>query len=81
MAVSVDISPDGRKALSTSQDRSICLWDVQTGQQLQLFLGHTEGVISAAFSQDGRRILSGGRDKTLRLWSMPENLRKQQNKP
>jgi WD40 repeat protein len=55
----VAISPDGRRALSCGPDRTIRLWDVETGQELRRMLCPT-AVAAVAFSPDGRRALSDG---------------------
>src|SRR5262249_37320020 len=65
---SVAFSPDGRRAASCGYDRTIRLWDVETGRELRRFIGHTDGVIGVAFSPDGRRLVSTGVDKTVRVW-------------
>ena len=65
---SVAFSPDGRHIVSGSEDRTIRLWDAQTGGQVGNPLqGHTDSVLSVAFSPDGRHIVSGSGDKTIRL--------------
>src|SRR5262249_30741109 len=56
----VALSPDGRQALTGSKDRSVRLWDVQSGKELKRFDGHREAVWCVAFSPSGRRGLSGG---------------------
>jgi mono/diheme cytochrome c family protein len=66
----VAFSPDGRVALSGSEDRTVRLWDLATGRQRQCFSGHPEGVLAVAFAPDGRRALSGGRDRSVRLWDV-----------
>ncbi len=68
--LSVAISPDGRRALSGSYDKTLRLWDLATGKLLRTFEGHTDWVESVAISPDGRRALSGSRDETLRLWDL-----------
>ena len=49
---------------------SIGLWvyDVQTGEPIDLFIGHTDIVSSATYSPDGSTLASGSWDNTLRLW-------------
>jgi hypothetical protein len=63
-------SPDGRLAVSGSEDRTLRLWDVTTGKELGRLEGHRDAVTAAAFSADGRTVLSGGKDRTLRLWDV-----------
>jgi WD40 repeat protein len=54
--------------LSGSADRTLKLWDAESGAELRAFAGHQGSVLSCAFSPDGRRVLSGSADKTLKLW-------------
>jgi WD40 repeat protein/serine/threonine protein kinase len=67
---SVVFSPDGRWALSGSEDETILLWEVATGQCLRIRHGHELMVTSVCFSPDGRQALSGSDDHTLRLWEL-----------
>ena len=61
---------DGRRALSGSDDKTLRLWDLETGAELRRFEGHEGGVSSVTVLADGRRALSGSGDKTLRLWDL-----------
>ena len=64
----VAFSPDGRHIVSGSdfRDRTIQLWDAQTGGQVGNPLqGHTDSVKSVAFSPDRRHIVSGSYDRTI----------------
>ncbi|KZV95430.1 WD40 repeat-like protein [Exidia glandulosa HHB12029] len=66
----VAISPDGRLLASCSYDRTIRLWDAETGNAVgEPMLGHTSHVFSVAFSPDGTHIASASKDKTIRIWS------------
>lgn len=68
--LAIAVSPDGKLALSGSEDRTLRLWDVQTGQELRRFEGHRAAIGAVAFSPDGRRAVSGSHDRTVRLWDV-----------
>lgn len=65
----VVLSHDGHYALSGSWDKTLRLWDLNTGKTSRQFIAHTKDVLSVAFSADNRQIVSGSRDKTIRLWN------------
>jgi WD40 repeat protein/serine/threonine protein kinase len=67
---SVAIAPDGRTALSASEDQTLELWDLNTGKELRTFTGHSGPVRSVAIAPDGHTALSGSQDKTLKLWDL-----------
>jgi WD40 repeat protein len=64
----VCFSPDGRRLASASQDRTVKLWDAQTGEVLLTLKGHTGPVASVCFSPDGRRLASASYDRTVKVW-------------
>ena len=65
---SVAWSADGRLA-SGSQDGSVIIWDLKTGQPAQTLKGHTYGVTSVAWSADGR-LASGSEDDSVIVWDL-----------
>jgi WD40 repeat protein/serine/threonine protein kinase len=73
----VTFSPDGtRVATGGSHDRSIRLWDVASGKELQTILGPIHEVRSAtqintlAFSPDGKYLASGSHQGAVKLWDV-----------
>jgi WD40 repeat protein len=74
--------PDGRHAISSNghqyregrwggaRDYWVRLWDATSGQELQHFKGHEDGLTSLVLSSDGSQALSGSADATVRLWDV-----------
>ena len=66
---SVAFSPDSTKVVSGSLDKTVRLWDAETGKPIgEPWLGHSSSVLSVAFSPDSTKVVSGSSDKTVRLW-------------
>lgn len=64
-------SPDGRRVLTTSADKTLRLWDAASGQELHCFRGHSDVPYCSRFSPDGRYAFTAGRDATIRKWELP----------
>ncbi len=65
---SIAISPDGKRIISGSVDKTVKVWDSATGAELMTLCGHSDKVWSVAFSPNGKRIVSGSDDKTIKIW-------------
>jgi WD40 repeat protein len=65
---SATFSPDGRKILTCSGDKTARIWDADSGRQLAVLRPHDSPVLQAHFSPDGRRVLTGTQGRTARLW-------------
>ncbi|WP_254047341.1 nSTAND1 domain-containing NTPase [Streptomyces aureus] len=65
----VAFSPEGKTLATVGDDRTMRLWDVDTGKVRVIGKEHTNEVYSAAFSPDGRTLATGDADDTVRLWN------------
>lgn len=52
--------PNGNYVATGSADRTVRVWDVQSGQCVCMFAGHAGPVLSVAFSPRGDLLASGG---------------------
>ncbi len=67
---SATLSPDGKKIVTASFDRTVIIWDAITGNYLIKLNGHTKSVVSAKFSPDGKQIVSASDDSTAKIWDI-----------
>lgn len=67
---SVTYSPNGQYIATASQDRTVKIWDAQTGQLLKMMEGHTDSVNGVVFSPDSMRIATTSDDGTAKVWDI-----------
>ncbi|MBD1942470.1 serine/threonine protein kinase [Coleofasciculus sp. FACHB-712] len=67
---SIAISPNGQTLASGSNDKTIKLWQVDSGKLIHTLTGHSSWVRSIAISPDGQTLASGSGDSTIKLWQV-----------
>jgi WD40 repeat protein len=66
----IAVSPAQQVLATASDDTTVKLWNLQTGEVLRTLKGHTAPVLSVAFSPDGQTLASSGKDQTIKLWNV-----------
>lgn len=66
----VAFSPDGKTVASGSDDETIKLWNVETGDEISALKGHDYYLFDVAFSPDGALLASSSADRTVKLWDV-----------
>jgi WD40 repeat protein len=66
----VAVTPEGRLAVSGSDDKTLKVWDLATGAEVRTLAGHDHVVCAVAVTPDGRLAVSGSYDKTLKVWDL-----------
>lgn len=73
------IAPDGLQVASSSEDSSLQLWTVPSGEK-KVLTGHESWVHALCYNADGQQLVSGGCDGRIIWWSVrvdaPSILRK-----
>lgn len=66
----VAASGDGKLFVSGAADRSVVVWEAETGKQLRAYLGHPKDVTAVAVRPDGKQVASASEDGSIKLWPL-----------
>ncbi len=64
------IDPTGEMLISASFDRTIQLWDLQSGESLNVLSEHSSPVCAIALSRSQGWLVSGSWDRTIKIWDL-----------
>lgn len=64
---SLDFARNGKHIASGSGDRTVRVWDIDSGREI-LNLHIEDGVTTVAMSPDGQYVAAGSLDKSVRVW-------------
>ncbi len=67
---SIAVSPNGTWLASGSDDKTIKIWDMETGECRATLEGHTEEVRALVITHDRGTLFSGSNDNTIRCWQV-----------
>ncbi|PSO23872.1 caspase family protein [Bradyrhizobium sp. MOS002] len=72
--VSASWSADSKRIVTGGggRDKSVNLWDADSGRLLASFAGHQEDIEAVAFFPGGTRLISASEDKTIKVWDIAE---------
>ena len=66
----MDLAPDGKTAISASRDKTLKIWDIETGTEVRTLTDHTSRVTAVAIAPDGLTAISVSADNTLKIWDL-----------
>ena len=68
--ISIAFSPDGKRLVTSSYDRTMRLWDSNSGELITVLRGHHDAAFFPGYCFDGSRLISSSLDGTVRTWDI-----------
>lgn len=66
----VTFSPDGETVASASEDKTLKVWHLKTGNLIQSVISESQGVKFAVVSPDGQMLASSSGDNSIQIWQL-----------
>jgi WD40 repeat protein len=68
--LAVAIDPKGEYIVSGSDDKTVKIWELETGKLVNTLKGHSSSVRAVAIDPKGEYIVSGSDDGTVKVWDL-----------
>ena len=66
----LSLSANSKHLVSSSWDKTLRLWDLNSFKTKEIITGHTKDVLCVSFTSEDRMIVSGSMDKTLKAFNV-----------
>ncbi|MBU3917280.1 WD40 repeat domain-containing protein, partial [bacterium] len=63
-------SPDGKMIAAGSEDKSVIIWDTDSGKRVAHLTGHTSNIIDLVFNPNQSHLATAGADGTILIWDL-----------
>ncbi|MEH1904390.1 MAG: hypothetical protein V7L04_24010 [Nostoc sp.] len=66
----VAVTPNGQQVISASDDKTLKVWNLATGEEQFTLNGHNSYVKAVAVTPNGQQVISASYDNTLKVWNL-----------
>jgi len=67
---SIVVTEDQQQIVSVSDDTTIKIWEISSGECVKTLTGHNDCVTSIVITEDQQQIISASEDKTIKIWEI-----------
>ena len=68
--VALAFSPDEKRFISASLNKTLKVWHSESGKELLTLTGHNDSIYAVTMTPDGKKLISASKDKTLKVWNL-----------